>query len=85
MNNDEDEAPRIPVDPTIPIRVIRDQLEAQQKTLAHELEQARSMVEQGQQLIKQGDIGIKQIAGAKIAVQKQLDDLDAYTKGNPNA
>ena len=52
---------------------------------AEEGEQARSMIEQGQQLLQQGSDGLKQIAGAKIAVKKQLDDLDAYVKGAANA
>lgn len=80
MTDELDEPTPVKVEPSVPIRVIREQLEAQQKTLANELEQARSMVEEGQRLIQQGDTGIKQISGAKIAVAKQLADLDAYTK-----
>ena len=83
-DTDEPTAPAT-IEPTVPIRVVRAQLEAQQKTLAEEGEQARSMIEQGQQLLQQGSDGLKQIAGAKIAVKKQLDDLDAYMKSQQNA
>ena len=85
MTDPDDETAPANVEPTVPLRIIRAQLEAQQKNLAEEGEQARSMIEQGQQLLQQGSDGLKQIAGAKIAVKKQLDDLDAYVKGAANA
>ena len=78
------EAP-VTVEPTVPIRVIREHVKEQIATIAHEREQARSMIEQGIQLQRQGDEGLKQLAGAEIALKKQLEQLDEYLKGAANA
>ena len=64
----------------IAIAEMRKSLEASLATIATEREQARSMVEQGQQLIQQGDTGLKQLSGAEIEAKKQLAMLDAAEK-----
>ena len=61
---------------------VRASIKAQLATIAHEREQARSMIEQGQQMMQNGQAGLHQMNGAEIALKKQLEDLDAAEKSD---